>query len=256
MRMQPLRIDLSKVMSFGWRNAFSFSGILVVALSSAYVFGDELALENFARIPSGMIAILSVAAGGVIMFRILASVKVPSNQRVSKEDFLAKRQPYAQTMRAEGSSGRWVQFNSASQKDVLFIGRVHADSELYSLARGVSERGFCAILTDQFSEGLSMVSQDHGRWHFLAIEIDAVAMVNGLEEFVEEMIEFRTSYPGVTTILLSSSFSHNDWSGSRRQVADLSLRLPCRADVFADELPLAKANNLDWQGRQRKEIED
>jgi len=97
---------------------------------------------------------------------------------------------------------------------------------------------------------LSFVDHEHslmGRnWDLLVISMESI---NGLYEFVEALMSFRSLHPGVPVLLVSVYLDADDYSLDRIEVCDVSVKAPVNEGDALGHLARAFENNVEWVRR-------
>jgi hypothetical protein len=93
---------------------------------------------------------------------------------------------------------------------------------------------------DRFAEAATKVRTDNERDCVMVVRIDTFPSV---AVALERLEQFRAAYPRCTVVMASSRFVRDDFSATRRCVADASVRLPGGRTQLAMALVSAIENN-------------
>lgn len=148
----------------------------------------------------------------------------------------------AGTVEAEDPFGPAVLHDAMQPAGAVFVGTtpyVCTDvADIYTTYTGKVTSCFATL-----AEAMELGRQfDEPR--FFLIDIDSFS----LSEVIGQLIYFRVWNPKHVVILLSHDFAHDDFSTSRKAVADASLKLPLSRMRLLRGLGFARRNNLFTMG--------
>ncbi|PWE36484.1 hypothetical protein DD563_11280 [Pelagicola sp. LXJ1103] len=93
------------------------------------------------------------------------------------------------------------------------------------------------------AEDIAQLTEVSNTFSHIVINIDAF---DSVDRAVDTLMTFRTSFPTVRVLMVSSVVLNDDLGGHRKQVGDVTLRAPVSSERLKIALQAADANNRDW----------
>ena len=100
-------------------------------------------------------------------------------------------------------------------------------------------------ITLQSATGFSALGYaEAASYDIMFVDIDGLC---GIDRMIDTLSNFRIDNPGVPVVMISDTFSRDDFDKSRQILADVSLRSPVLYPSLELSLFEAVENNMSWQ---------
>lgn len=152
-------------------------------------------------------------------------------------------------------AARWRQYAGCELgvARVFVVGSHVSDGRMASLARFFSLEGLGVDHCDDFGEALRAIGCSPSRWSLLVIDLDHAEHAFGIQDVVDELVDFRDRFSEIAVVLLSHGFARDDCSLTRSSIADHCFRASVGNEVVFSALPHVFDNHQAWI-RRRKEL--
>ena len=126
---------------------------------------------------------------------------------------------------------------------------VQNNEETGFLARWVRDRGGLPVRVGACRDMARFFTDSDPFPSMIILEVSDNA---DMSDVIDRCLELRKVAPGSPIILISRNFSYNDFSTSRLEICDASLRIPILRSAFEDVVLLAMTNNAQYCERKGK----
>ncbi|WP_299082849.1 hypothetical protein [uncultured Ruegeria sp.] len=129
---------------------------------------------------------------------------------------------------------------------VMFV--AGGTKEACDIRNSFTEAGFKISDSQSLKDAMLIILDAPERWGLLCIDFDAFGGVTGFDTVVEQLVSFRNAASSVPVMLISRSFSiDNFYLVHRPSIADGCLRVPAADSSVVRALKDVCVNNLIWQ---------
>ena len=135
-------------------------------------------------------------------------------------------------------------YDTTSFTCFLFCGD-RSDPTYHALQREGEKTAVCRVFS--LDVAVFMLSTEEVTWQAAFIDIDSVLHSSRL---LDGLLRFRSRYPHIPIVCLSSGVSESDFGTTRLPLCDLTVRTEDMAEMDLDDvIARAAANNAEWQER-------